>query len=337
MLENIYNVPENKDIIFRSIIPASPSIKAVLIFIDGLVDKKVINLTILQPLMLMGSADRQIYDSQTAAKLITEYLPSNQVHLSQNMQAVSQHINLGDTAIFLAGVQEAIIVEAKGQEHRSIDRPALEQSIRAGQAAFTETLRVNTGLIRSLIRASDIITDISAVGKHSNTPCAIMYLKSIANPSLVKEAKCRLAIIDVDSITSVSMLNQYLIDNPMLIPPQTLVTERPDRVAAALSEGRLAILLDGSPFAIIAPISLFTLFHSADDFSFSWVAASFICILRIAGTFITLFLPAVYIAATYFHTEAIPTELILAIAGARERVPFPSLVEVLLMELPLSY
>ncbi|HBS60388.1 MAG TPA: spore germination protein, partial [Firmicutes bacterium] len=333
MLERLYNFPANKDLVMREItIPGTPPVAAILFFIDGLIDKDTINLAVLQPLMLLGNTHRQLYDGRPTTRLITEYLPSNQVRTAATFGDVLDSLNLGDTALFLDGVSEAVLLETKGQEHRSIDRPQMEQSVRGSQSAFTETLRVNTGLVRAVLRTSDLTTEISNIGVRSNTLCAVMYLHSLINPRLVQEMKRRLDGIKVDHVTSAGALLLQLIDHPMLPFPQVLTTERPDRVAAALLEGRLAVLLDGSPFAIVAPISMFTLFHTGEDFSFSWIAASFLRLLRFIGTFLTLTLPAIYIAISYFHQEAIPTDMILAIAAARERVPFPSILEILMME-----
>ncbi|BBB90337.1 MAG TPA: spore germination protein [Methylomusa anaerophila] len=332
-LKRLYNVPANKDLIIRSItIPAEPPVTATLVFVEGLSDKKIINLAVLQPLLLLGNVERRLYDGQLATRLITEYLPGNQVRVATTLRDVVESLNLGDTAIFLDGVDEAVLVETKGQEHRNIDRPLMEQTVQGGQSAFTETLRVNTGLVRSLLRTNDLTTEIFTIGHRSNTLCAVMYLKSVANPVLVREVKRRLSGLKVDAITDSGTLLHHIIDHPGNPYPQALRTERPDRVAAALAEGRLAIMLDGSPFVLITPVSLFTLFHTGEDFSVYWVAASFSRVLRFLGAFLTLLMPALYIAISYFHEEALPTSLIIAIAGARERVPFPSILEIAMME-----
>ena len=332
-LERLYNLPANKDLITRDItIPAAPPVKAFLAFIDGLADKQTINLAILQPLLLLGSGSRQLYDGDTLQKLVGEFLPANQVRLAHTLRDVTDSINLGDTAIFLDGAAAAIVAETKGFEHRTVSRSMIEQSVRSSQSAFTETIRVNTALVRTFLRASDLTAEFLTVGARGNNLCAIMYLKSVINPLLVEEARRRLKSIKTDTIFESGMLQHFFEDYALLPYPQSLLTERPDRVAAALSEGRLAILVDGSPFALVAPISLFTLLHASEDFSFSWITGSFSRALRIASTMVAALFPSLYIAISYFHQEALPTELILAVAGARENVPFPSIVEIAIME-----
>ncbi len=332
-LERLYNMPANRDIFIRSVtISADPPVSAIIAFIDGLVDNKLINLTILQPLMLMGNADRHLYDGHTVTKMVTECLPGNQVRLAYTLRDVTEGLNHGDTVIIVDGVQEAVLVDTKGQEHRGVERTMLEQTVQGSQSAFTETLRVNTGLVRALLRTNDLTTEIVSVGSRSNASCAIMYLKSIINPALVQEVKRRITGLKVDAVSDSGTLMLYITDHPGIPFPQALRTERPDRVAAGLTEGRLAIMVDGSPFAFIMPVSLFTLFHTGEDFSIYWIGVSFSRLLRLAGALLTLIVPALYIAISYFHQEALPTDLIIFIASARERVPFPSILEITMME-----
>jgi len=234
--------------------------------------------------------------------------------------------------LFLEGVNQAVLIETKGYEHRSVGKPEIEQSVRGSQVAFSEALRVNTGLIRTMMPSNDLVTEIFEIGDRIPTKCAIMYLKSVANPKLIGEIKRRILNIKTDYISDMGVLEQFIEDHPSIALPQMLSTERPDRTVAALSEGRVAILLNGTPFAHVVPVSFFTFFHSAEDFSLKLPIGSVTRLLRLIGTLLAVILPAVYLSIVYFHPEALPTEMILAIAGARERVPFPSVGELLLME-----
>lgn len=333
VLEHIYSAPENTDLVFREIsIPGNPPRKAQLAFLEGISDKNIINLSILQPLMVLKKETGRTKQNNIIRQIISDSLPNNQATEAKTFRKIAESLNMGDTAIFIDGCNQAIIMETKGQEHRSIDRPTMEQSVRGGQSSFTEMLRVNTGLIRNQLRTSDLVTEITRLGVRSQSVIAILYLKSIINPDLVSEVKRRITNIDVDAIPDIGTLQHFIEDHPTLPLPQALSTERPDRVAAALTEGRLAILLDGSPFALILPVSFFTFFHTAEDFSFSWIAASFTRILRFFSSLLTTILPATYIAISYFHQEALPTDLVLAIGSAREKVPFPAFLEIALME-----
>jgi spore germination protein KA len=335
IIKELYYVEINKDIVIRHfIIPGVKPVKAMLVFMEGMIDKELINLAVLQPLMLLDKEKQALQgDSDNLLKqLISLFLPSNQAQEVDNFGKVSAGLNTGDTALFLDGVNQAVLIETKGYEHRSVGKPDIEQSVRGSQVAFSEALRVNTGLIRTMMPSNDLVTEIFEIGERIPTKCAIMYLKSVANPKLIGEIKRRVLNIKTDYISDMGVLEQFIEDHPSIALPQMLSTERPDRTVAALSEGRVALLLNGTPFAHVVPVTFFTFFHSAEDFSLKVPIGSVSRLLRLIGTLLAVILPAVYLSIVYFHPEALPTEMILAIAGARERVPFPSVGELLLME-----
>ncbi|WP_425058675.1 hypothetical protein SCACP_33310 [Sporomusa carbonis] len=334
IVHELYSLPLNMDLMVRKFdIPCTPPLKGMLVFIDGLVDKQVINLAILQPLMLFGNSRQLTRDGDIGSKIVEHFLPSNQAKQVETFAEVANGVNSGDTAIFFDGVTQAIIVETKGYAHRGVERPEIEQSVTGAQAGFSEALRVNTGLIRTLLPTADLVTEIKSVGNRAPTMCAVMYLKSVANPELVDEIKRRLDGVSTDYVIDMGMLEQFIEDQPSVIFPQSLITERADRVAVHLAEGRVAILLAGSPFAMIVPINFFTFFHFVEDFSLKVPAGSFMRMVRLVGTLLAVITPSLYLAVAYFHQEALPTQLALAIAAAREKVPFPAIFEILFMEL----
>ena len=333
IIKQLYFVEINKDIVIRHfIIPGVQPVKAMLVFMDGMIDKELINLAVLQPLMILDKEKLAFQGDDLLKQLISLFLPSNQAQEVDDFGKVAAGLNTGDTALFLEGVNQAVLIETKGYEHRSVGKPDIEQSIRGSQVAFSEALRVNTGLIRTMMPSNDLVTEIFEIGERIPTKCAIMYLKSAANPKLIGEIKRRILNIKTDYISDMGVLEQFIEDHPSIALPQMLSTERPDRTVAALAEGRVAILLNGTPFAHVVPVSFFTFFHSAEDFSLKIPIGSVTRLLRLIGTLLAVILPAVYLSIVYFHPEALPTEMILAIAGARERVPFPSVGELLLME-----
>ena len=332
-LENIYRLPQNKDIVFRTIhIASSPLVKAIVVFIDGMVDSRTLNLSVLQPLMLFDNS-RNLYGEDFIERIINECLPNSQVKRGKTFGTVEEAINSGDTAIIFDGIDEAVFVNTKGWEHRGVSRPQLEQTTRGSQAGFSENIRVNTGLIRSMLRSSDLVTEMIPLGTRSRINCAMMYIESIANPALVAEIRRRLEGIKTDYLGESGQLIQFIEDHPTIPYPQSLSTERPDRVVAHLSEGRIALILEGNPFVHVLPVSFFTFFHSAEDFSLNTSIANFMRILRLLGSFLATLLPSFYLALNYFHQEALPTELLLTISAAHENVPFPAWFEVIVMEL----
>jgi len=194
-------------------------------------------------------------------------------------------------------------------------------------------LRTNITLIRRIIKNKDLITEIQPVGKTSNSNCAIMYLEGIANPELVKEVKRRIKSINIDFVTGDGMIEQFIEDKPFQIIPQVLNTERPDRAASFIMEGQVVIIGEGVPFVNVVPVTFFAMFHASEDSFLRWPFGTAIRLIRILGLFFATLLPALYVSLILYHQEMIPTDLLVAFATARENVPFPTIIEVLILEI----
>jgi spore germination protein KA len=333
LIDRLYNSDINKDILIRRFeIAGDQPVKAMLVFLDGMIDKQILDLGILQPLMLLDTGKTKPVGNELLTTISENCLPSNQTTPVSKFKDVADAINGGDTALFIEGVEQALTLSTKGYKQRGVERPQIEQSIRGSQAAFSEGLRTNTGLLRTMLPTNDLVTEILMIGDRVPQKCAVMYLKSVANPDLVAEVKRRLKGISTDYIVDLGMLEQFIEDHPGVIFPQMLSTERVDRAAVNIAEGRVALVYEGVPFVHIVPVTFFSFFHSVEDFSLKPPAGSFMRLLRIVGTLVAVILPSMYLGINYFHQEALPTELALAIAGAREKVPFPAVVEILMME-----
>lgn len=246
--------------------------------------------------------------------------------------AVYDGLLSGNTLLFVDGFAKAINVETKGWEKRSISEPTTQLAIRGPKDSFTETLRTNTALIRRRIKSPNLWLESMQIGTVTQTDIGIMYIKGIAENKIVDEVKKRLKGIDLDGIIGSGYIEQCIEDQVMTTFPTTFTTERPDVVASQLLEGRVAIIVDGTPFVITAPCVFIQYFQAPDDYYFRFDIASGLRLLRILSFFTSLIAPAIYIAATTFHQEMIPTPMAIAIAAQRENVPFPAFVEALIME-----
>ena len=332
ILESIFGLPVNKDVVIRDFTIASLKKKALLIYIDGLSDRNTQNFAVLQPLMLLS---RGRLETDEPIDIAYERLvPGQQVEKSKKLEDVINGILDGSTALLIDGSDEAIIIDTKGWEHRGVDRPTNEPVVRGPQEGFNETFRANTASIRRYIKDPKLITEIMRIGKRSRTLLALLYIKDIANPKLVKEVKRRIESISqtTDYIVETGSLEEFIEDHPRSLVPQMLSTERPDRVAAHLREGYVAIVMANSPFALVLPTNFSIFLHAAEDYYLRWPFGNFIRLLRSISIFIALLLPSFYIAVVNYHQEMIPTDLMLAMTAAREAVPFPALVEILFME-----
>lgn len=226
----------------------------------------------------------------------------------------------------------AFDIEVKGFQQRSIDKPSNETVIKGPHEAFVENIRTNTSLIRRIINNENLIIENIEVGKITKTKCAVCYIDNITNSDLINEVKYRLNNLEVDSVLSAGELEQLIVDSNNLGIPQVLSTERPDKATKYLLNGRVIIIINGSPYALIMPAVLIDFLTSPEDSNLKVNFGNFLRGLRVLACFITLLLPGLYIAVTSFHQEILPTSLLYSILASRASVPFPIIAEILLME-----
>lgn len=333
IIKSIYSIPKNKDVIIRDFfIQMDKPIAAFAVFIEGISDRNTVNENVLKPLMLQDRVKHQVNTMEAAEYLKTNIVYGNQADVHNEFKEIIPQINYGSTAIFIEGSPNCLVIETKGWDRRSVGKPETEQVIRGPHEGFNETLRSNTGLLRKAIRNPKLITELMKIGERNKTDIAIMYLEDLANPSLIDEVKRRLNSINTDYVGESGILEQFIEDHPFMPLPQVLVTERPDRVASFIMDGRVAIILDGNPNVLIVPVDIFALLHSPEDYYLRMPYSNIVRILRVIAVFIALLVPSFYVGITVFHQEMIPTDLILAIAAGRETVPFPTIMEVFFME-----
>lgn len=328
-LKKQFNYPTNKDIVFREF-KALGRYRAFIVYIDGMVDRTVINNFILRPMI-------NIEYSEKEQKYGLDYMIENSIETNQTKRIfaydeIIYEILSGDTGLYVDGCDYYIFSETKGFAKRGVENPKSEGTVRGSQEAFNENIRTNITLLRKIIKNKNFTTEFIKVGKQDNTMCSVCYINGLINPAIVSEVKRRLNGVDTDEIQSAGILEQFIEDDPMSLIPTILSTERPDKASANIIEGKACIIVDGSPFALIVPITIVDLFHSPEDSSLRWQYGTLNRLVRIYAIFISTLLPGLFIAATNFHQEMIPTEILIAIAQARENVPFPTIMEVLLME-----
>ena len=214
-----------------------------------------------------------------------------------------------------------------------MDSPNNEIVIKGPHEAFVENIRTNTSLIRRIVNNENLVIENLEIGKITKTKCAVCYMQDITNTDLVSEVKYRLNNLEIDSLLSSGELEQLIADSNHLGIPQTLSTERPDKATKFLLNGRVIVIVNGTPHAIIMPAILIDFLTSPEDSNLRVNFANFLRGLRFLAAFITLLLPGLYVAITSFHQEILPTSLLHSILASRENVPFPVIVEILLMEI----
>ncbi|MGA3676736.1 spore germination protein [Lysinibacillus agricola] len=304
-----------------------------MIYIDGLSDKTTISDSVIDK-MMQEFEEAQDTDVETIKQYVKETcLTVGDVNDILSFTALYNSILNGDTVILLDGVTTGIVTSTKSAKDRAITEPSTESVIRGPRESFTETLRTNTALIRRKIKSPNLWIKSRVIGEVTKTDVAVMYVNGIANDKIVAEVLSRLDRINIDGILESGYIEDFIQDSKFTIFPTVFNSERPDVIAGELLEGKIAILVDGTPFVLIVP-ALFTSFlQSAEDYYQHWFISSFVRILRFFGVSLALMAPSLYVAITTFHQEMLPTAMLISIASQREGVPFPAVVEALIMEL----
>lgn len=350
-----YNLLINSDIILRefTLNARGKQYNAFLFYIDGMVDSEIMDKFVLEALMMRNKSN--LYDG-TQNKIISEtvsnnvtirkvkkfdlasyimscLMPQNSVEKVTEFDKVFSGVNSGNCALFIDTLNLAFDIDVKGFKQRSVDQPSNEIVIKGPHEAFVENLRTNTSMLRRIVNNENLIVENLEVGKITKTKCAVCYMQNITNPDLVGEIKYRLNNLEIDSLLSSGELEQLISDSNILGIPEMLSTERPDKAAKYLLNGRVVIIVNGTPYGIIAPAVLIDFLTSSEDTNLRVGFANFLRGLRILAAFITLLLPSLYVAVTSFHQEILPTGLLYSILASRENVPFPIILELLLMEI----
>jgi len=335
-LKNIKDIlGESSDIIIREMkISSNANVDAAVIYIDGLVDRDLVSRDILQPLMfnLQFIKDKVGQKNSSLLGCIkSSVLTVGQVETTENIDSIISSVMTGKTAMLAEGSIQALVIDTKGWEKRAIESPENEISIRGPKDSFTETLRINTALLRRKIRDPNLSLVSMQIGQRSKTDVVIAYIKGITPDNLIEEIKQRLKRIDTDAILDIGYIEQYIEENPLSLVPTVGTSERPDVVTARMLEGRAAILVDGSPMALTVPFLFVEGFQNPDDYYARPFFASFVRIIRLLGFLLSIYLPGIYVALKSFHPELFPTPLLITVAAAREGHPFPVVLEALLM------
>ncbi|MBE5040447.1 spore germination protein [Ructibacterium gallinarum] len=328
-----FQVPQNFDFIVREF-----QVKfndgyadSFLIFYDGMANKNFINRDLMRSLLQSGvDASLSAPREETIFKKMTALGPLTMV---RDFETVEETVTFGNCLLFVDGCACAFAADVKGWSARGVGQPIQEASLSGPQEAFNEIIMTNLALVRKILKTADLVAENIKVGSVSKTPCALLYLNGVTNENLVAEVRRRLEGIDTSYIFSAGDVEMMIEDNTYFPMTHILKTERPDRTAAMLAEGKVAVIVQGSPFALILPTTASDLTEAAEDSYVRVPEANFMRLVRLAGMLLSVLLPGLFIAIMLYHHEILPTDLLLAIEESREKVPFPLVAELILMEL----
>ncbi|SFB14294.1 spore germination protein [Lentibacillus halodurans] len=328
---------EPNDLVIRAFSLGQTNYRCAIVYIDGLVDKQQINSNVLKNLQLFAEkTDLPNGADSVLHEMEKELISVGDVIKADNLDEAINDLLYGSTLVYLDGIDKVLMIGMKGWETRTIMEPVSESLIRGPREGFTENLRTNTMMIRRQIRDPDLRFKTYDIGRRSRKKLVVAYLEGVAHPDLIKEVNRRVESIDLDDAPESGFVEQWIEDSFLSPFPQLMNTERPDKVSAAILQGKIGIILDGTPFALIAPLTIGNSMQSPEDYYERWMIGSFLRGLRYLAAFIAMFLPALYIALLSFHQGMIPSQLAFSIAATREGVPFPAAVEAVIMALTME-
>lgn len=329
-------VGQNSDVHFRDLHIQSLNRKAALIYVEGMQRSDFVNMHILKPLMIDTPAQYIGSHIDIPTYVKEHLLPVIHITELQNISSLSKMILYGYSVLLIEGMNTALMVGVPDVAARSIEEPISEALIRGPRIGFTEELSRNTALLRRHGLNENLVMNAQLIGSESKKTLVIAYMKDIVNEDLLDEVRQRIKNLDFDYFAESGYVEQLMEDNILSPFQQFQNTERADTVIAALLEGRVAILLEGTPFVLIAPVSFMMLLQSPEDYYQRWMLGTFVRVLRILAAFLALFAPSLYISFISFNPGLIPTQLAITIIETRQGVPFPSILEVLILEIAIE-
>ncbi len=299
-----------------------------LVYMDGMVDSEQLNDAVIRPLITVDKAN----DKQNIADFLSEQiLFARDVKKAKCVANILEGILYGEALILIDGSPMALTVDVKGWRTRGISEPMDERILQGPREGFEEAALLNLAMLRRKLLTPDLCVEMMRVGRRTDTLVFVCYLGSLANPKTVNEIKKRIKKIDIDGILDVNYITEQIRDNKNSLFKTSGTTERPDVVAGKLLEGRIAIVVDGTPVVATVPYLFSENFQSDEDYYQNYLYGSIGRMLRYLCFFITICVPAGFVAVSTFHRELLPTSFAISVMQLRAGVPFTPFLETLAM------
>ncbi len=300
-----------------------------IITIEGMVNGDDLSNLIIKTFLI---DNERVNDSKELYEYIQKYsLVGLDVKEAEDFETAFELLMSGFALLMVDGVAKTFIIGAQGFEYRSVSEPSGETNLRGSKEGFIEPIKKNLALIRRRIKSPDMVFEMSKLGNKSKTDICLVYLKHTVSEKLLSDIREKISKIKIDIILESGYITPFLQGDQFSLFTDIGVTERPDTVCAKISEGRVAILVDGTPYVLIVPYLFSENFQSVDDYSHRPYYATFIRILKYVSFFITILLPGLYVGASTFHPEIFPAELLYNVVSAQKSTPFPLMIEALII------
>lgn len=327
---------KNPPVIKKFFIGKGEPIRAAIIYMNGISNKNIIDRDILKPLMINVKED--IFHSKELPTYLCErYIYMSDTYVEEDIDNAVNSVKRGKTVILINDISDFIVVDTTGGKIREISEPVSESFMRGPREGFVENLEVNLSMLQRIVKDNNLSIETITIGRRSKTDVSIVYIDDVADKDIVNNIKNRVSAIDVDVVQESGIVEQLIEKYPYTIFPQVVTTEKPDRVVANIMEGRLAIIVEGTPFAMILPAIFTDFFQSVEDYYERTIISSFVRILRIISVLIVITLPSIYLIFIRFNAELIPIKFIIPIIQSRKNIALPPLLEILSMEIVLEF
>ena len=304
--------------------------KCCIIYLDGMANSEIINENIIQPVLREDFSDN-ISGENLLEELRYKVLVANNISISDDFNTIAAALFTGDTVFLMEACDKALLINSKGWETRPVSEPESARVVRGPREGFTESIMTNISLIRRKIKSHELKFKFKEIGERTHTKTCICYIDDVVSKGILKELEKRLDEIDIDGILDSGYIQELIRDAPFS-PFETVgYTERPDVVAGKLLEGRIAIIVDGSPFVLTVPFILAEITQSNEDYYNNYIFASINRLLRGLSIILAVSIPGVFLAIVTYHQEMIPTPLLLSISASRQGVPFPTVLSMFIM------
>lgn len=308
--------------------------EACLIYVEGLVNGTWLQDFILRPGMATDAWNGPANERLSHAML--EILPIASYELLSEWPMAVRNVLSGMAALLIDGCPQVAIMETRMYPARGVAKPESESAVQGPQEGLTEKIRDNVSMIRRYLNIPGLVTNMLDIGTEVPTRFAVLHVEGIAQQRVLDSIMQRIRAVDASRVPGVGQLQQLIEDQPYALLPQLMLTERPDKAAAALNSGQVVILSENAPYALIAPVTIYQLIQAPDDSFERWQYGSFQRIVRVIAILMSVYLPGLYVAIMQYHAHLLPMELLSSVAEARANVPFPMLTEVLMMEFAFS-
>lgn len=317
------------DLLIREVkITNNPHFTAMIVYINNMIQSNVVEESVINKLT-SNYGQSTFYPG---SKEYSQYLLGiRDQDVLTDMSKVIDSVLSGNLALFINGIEEAMIINIANPPSRNIEEPVVETVVRGPREGFTESISTNIALIRKKIKSTNLKIETFKFGRETRTDIAIIYLSNIVNLKIIDELKERLNRIDIDAVLGANFIKEYIEDEPLSSFPTLYSTERPDVITSKLLAGKVAIIVDGTPLAISLPCIFSEFFTTDEDFYIKFIPATINRWIRYISFIFSLILPGLYLAITTFHQELIPTPLLIAFIKSRSGVPYSALIECLLM------